>query len=111
MITRAYVHRSPIHMGLSFDGLSAIAKGSVKKDPKSGHLFVFFNRAKTYTKILFWDGEGFVIVAKRLDSEEFDIPQTKEIALGKLTTILGDLDVGWLAPHFTLNTTPLKRAA
>ena len=43
----------------------------MKQDPFSGHLFVFVNRRRNSCKCLFYDGTGFVIVAKRLEEGTF----------------------------------------
>jgi len=54
-------------MRTSYDGLFAKAKGVLKQDPFSGHLFVFINQRRTSTKCLFFDGTGFVLLCKRME--------------------------------------------
>ncbi|MBI4041310.1 MAG: IS66 family insertion sequence element accessory protein TnpB [Deltaproteobacteria bacterium] len=54
-------------MRASYDTLFAQAKGVLNQDPFSGHLFVFINARKTSIKCLFYDGTGFVIIAKRME--------------------------------------------
>jgi transposase len=54
-------------MRLSFDGLYALAKHTMGKDPMSGHLFAFINRRATQIKVLYWDRTGFCIWSKRLE--------------------------------------------
>lgn len=54
-------------MRASYDTLFSKAKGVLKQDPFSGHLFLFINRHRTSIKCLFYDGTGFVIVAKRME--------------------------------------------
>jgi transposase len=58
----------------SFDGLSALAAGIVGEDPTSGHLFLFCNRRRTQLRVLFWDGTGYCIFAKRLARGTFELP-------------------------------------
>ena len=54
-------------MRASYDTLFSKAKGVLSQDPFSGHLFLFISRRRTSIKCLFYDGTGFVIVAKRLE--------------------------------------------
>ena len=54
-------------MRASYDTLFAKAKGVLKQDPFSGHLFVFINSRRSSIKCLFYDGTGLVILAKRME--------------------------------------------
>jgi transposase len=54
-------------MRASYDTLFSKAKGVLNQDPFSGHLFLFINRHRSSVKCLFYDGTGFVILAKRLE--------------------------------------------
>jgi transposase len=54
-------------MRASYDTLFSKAKGVLNQDPFSGHLFLFISRRRTSIKCLFYDGTGFVVVAKRLE--------------------------------------------
>lgn len=54
-------------MRASYDTLFAKAKGVLKQDPFSGHLFLFINSKRTSVKCLYYDGTGLVIVAKRME--------------------------------------------
>ena len=54
-------------MRASYDTLFAKAKGVLAQDPFSGHLFVFINSRRTSIKCLFYDGTGWVILAKRME--------------------------------------------
>lgn len=58
-------------MRASYDTLFSKAKGVLKLDPFSGHLFLFISRRRQSIKCLFYDGTGFVIVAKRLERGVF----------------------------------------
>ena len=65
--TNIYVAKGPTDMRASYDSLFLKAKDILKQDPYSGHLFVFLNSRRTSCKCLYYDGTGFVIVAKRLE--------------------------------------------
>lgn len=54
-------------MRASYDTLFAKAKGVLGQDPFSGHLFLFINSKRTSVKCLFYDGTGWVILAKRME--------------------------------------------
>lgn len=71
---RVYLATRPVDMRRSFDGLSAATREVIGADPLSGHLFVFFNAARTITKMLFWDRSGFCVYAKRLERGTFHLP-------------------------------------
>ena len=63
-----------VHLALGYtdmrkgiDGLATLVQEVLKKDPFSGHLFVFRGRKANLIKILFWDGTGLCLFTKRLD--------------------------------------------
>ena len=58
-------------MRASYDTLFSKAKGVFNQDPFSGHLFIFINGKRTSVKCLFYDGTGFVIISKRMESGLF----------------------------------------
>jgi transposase len=58
-----------------FDGLAAIVKTTLSEDPFSGHLFVFRGRRGDRVKILWWDGDGLCLFAKRLERGKFVWPR------------------------------------
>lgn len=58
-------------MRCSYDSLFNKTKSVLEKDPFSGHLFLFVNRTRTSCKCLYYDGTGFVILSKRLESGRF----------------------------------------
>jgi transposase len=71
-----------------------------KQDPLSGNLFVFTNRRKNRIKLLYFDGTGVWVCAKRLMGQGcFAWPDTTEpgalrIAAEELTLLLTGLDLG-----------------
>jgi len=71
---RIYLYRRPTDMRKSFDGLGGLVRLHFEADPLSGSLFVFVNRRRTYVKILYWDGSGYAIWAKRLERGTFRVP-------------------------------------
>jgi transposase len=72
--TRVFVALNPVDMRRSFNGLYAEVQSVLKEDPLSGHLFVFTNRLKNRIKVIFFDGSGLWICAKRLERGTFGWP-------------------------------------
>jgi transposase len=68
---RVYLYGFPCDMRKSFNGLIALTKNVMGKDPMTGHLFVFVNRRGNYLKSLYWDRSGFCIWAKKLEEGSF----------------------------------------
>ena len=68
-------------MRMGHDGLFSIVRETWKKDPFTGHLFLFFGRAHNRAKILFWDRGGFVVYYKRLERGRFRMPRRSIDAL------------------------------
>ncbi len=62
-----------IDMRNGFNGLSGLVRNYLQKSPTTGDVFVFINKPKTHIKLLYWDGDGFVIFYKRLEQGTFDI--------------------------------------
>lgn len=69
--TKIFVCKEPTDMRASYDTLFSKAAEVLKQDPFSGHLFLFINRTRTSIKCLYYDGTGFVIVAKRMERGVF----------------------------------------
>jgi len=53
------------------DGLSAVCRLELKKDPRNGTYFVFINRSRTMIRVLVYDGTGFWLMTKRLSKGRF----------------------------------------
>ena len=63
-------------MRKSYDGLAAIVEEELELNSLSGALFVFCNRRKDRLKVLFWDGSGLCVYAKRLERGTFSWPRS-----------------------------------
>ena len=98
---RIFVHALPTDMRKSFDGLYAIVQHGFGKDVFQGDYFVFLNRCRDRCKILYWDRDGLVVWAKRLEQGSFQLPGgadaaslTIEVDSTTLAMILGGVDLG-----------------
>ena len=81
---RIFVAVVPVDMRKSFNGLWAAASEQLHEDPKSGAVFCFINKERTRLKLLYWDGTGVWVLAKRLEAGRFSWPEPSE-AKRKLT--------------------------
>ena len=72
--TKVYLACRPVSMCYGFDGLAAQVKLVLAADPFSGHLFLFRSKRADYLKILYYDGTGLCLFAKRLESGKFVWP-------------------------------------
>jgi transposase len=104
---RVYVALAPVDMRKGFNGLYALVRSTLGEDPLAGGLFVFGNRDRTRVKILYWDGSGLWVLAKRLEKGSFNWPRPppeggtrRDIAPAELVMLLQGIDL--------VNTKPRK---
>jgi len=90
-------------MRRGFDGLSMLVQEVLRHDPFSGHLFAFRGRRGYLIKVLYWDGQGFCLFAKRLEKGRFVWPTTKAgvvtLSPAQLSMLVEGID--WRAPQRT----------
>ena len=98
--TRIFLAVEPVDMRKSFDGLYCAAAEKLRENPLEGGLFVFSNKRRNRLKILFWDGTGLWVLAKRLEKGGFSWPRGADAADGKLrlksealSMLLGGIDL------------------
>jgi hypothetical protein len=58
-------------MRKGFDGLAVLVQETLERNPHSGHLFVFRGRRGGLIKVLWHDGQGMCLFAKRLERGRF----------------------------------------
>lgn len=68
---RVYAYAAPADMRKAYEGLSALVRNELGRDPLSGDLYVFCNRLRHRAKVLYWDGTGLCVYAKRLEKGRF----------------------------------------
>jgi transposase len=71
---RVLVATAPCDLRQQFDGIAVLVEQGLRHDPRSGHLFVVFNRRGDQVRILFWDRQGYCWFAKRLERGRFRLP-------------------------------------
>lgn len=62
------------------DGLAAIVQEQFQLNPFTNSLFLFCGRHRDRIKALYWEGNGFVLLYKRLESGSFQWPRNGEEA-------------------------------
>jgi transposase len=86
-----------------FTGLSAIAQTVLQQDPFAGHVFVFRGRRGDLIKLLWLDGDGLCLFAKRLERGRFIWPKaesgTISLTRAQLSMLLEGID--WRRPTRT----------
>lgn len=71
---RVWACAAPVNMGKSFDGLYAVARLQMNRDPVAGDMFLFVARNRKQARVLYFDGTGLVVIAKRLEKGRFNAP-------------------------------------
>ena len=83
-----------------FTGLNGMVQTALQEDPFSGHVFVFRGRRGDLVKVLWWDGDGLCLFAKRLERGRFIWPQatsgTVLLTPAQLSMLLEGID--WRRP-------------
>lgn len=80
-ITKAehiYIAIGHTDMRKSIDGLAAIVEQRFKMNPMESNLFLFCGRRKDRIKALYFEGDGFVLLYKRLEAGKFNWPKTEQ---------------------------------
>lgn len=66
-----FVMHDAVNFRNGIDGLAAVARGVLEKEPMSGAFFVFRNKGRHMLRILFYDGGGFWLCTRRLSKGTF----------------------------------------
>jgi transposase len=97
---RIWIAAGQTDLRRGFNGLSALAQTVLERDPFSGHVFVFRGKRGDLIKLLWWDGDGLCLFAKRLERGRFIWPQAESGAVSlspaQLSMLLEGID--WRHP-------------
>ena len=86
-------------MRKGFEGLFGLVRDRLDCDPLSGHAFLFANAQRNRLKLLFWDGSGLWVCAKRLEKGRFRWPEIRTgetkvtLTYEELALLLGGIDL------------------
>jgi transposase len=101
--TRVWIAAGVTDLRRGFTGLSALVQTKLEQSPFSGHMFVFRGRRGDLIKVLWFDGDGLCLFAKRLERGRFVWPQatsgTVALTRAQLSMLLEGID--WRRPERT----------
>jgi transposase len=95
---KIYLAVEPVDMRKQFNGLWTMAQEKLQEDPRTGAVFVFCNKDRDRVKMLYWDGTGVWVMAKRLEKGRFSWPMGSNpvklaVAPEALTMLLAGIDL------------------
>jgi transposase len=98
--TRIWIAAGVTDMRRGFTGLSAAVQTRLEADPMSGHVFVFRGRRGDLIKILWFDGDGLCLFAKRLERGRFVWPKAEDgvVSLTKAQLSMLCEGIDWRRP-------------
>jgi transposase len=98
--TRVWLAAGVTDMRKGMDGLAALVQTTLSENPFSGQLFVFRGRRGDLVKLLWFDGDGLCLLAKRLERGRFVWPQATNgsvsLSAAQLSMLLEGID--WRRP-------------
>ena len=101
--TRIWIAAGVTDLRRGFAGLSALVQTKLEKSPMSGQVFIFRGRRGDLVKLIWFDGDGLCLFAKRLERGRFVWPQAAEGVLSltraQLSMLLEGID--WRRPQRT----------
>lgn len=108
---RVMVATKPVDFRKGAEGLAALVRETMAADPFSGAVYVFRAKRADRIKLVFWDGTGLCLFAKRLEDGIFRWPNIEngvmKLSAAQLSALLEGLD--WRRVHEARETvTPVQ---
>lgn len=97
--TRIYLAAGATDMRKGFEGLYGLVRDRLLCEPLSGHIFAFANAGRNRLKLIFYDGTGLWVCAKRLEKGRFRWPEAEggeskvRLTHEELALLLGGIDL------------------
>jgi transposase len=93
---RVFVATRPVDFRKGADGLAALVRDMMGADPFDGAIYVFRSKRTDRVKLVFWDGTGVCLFAKRLEDGDFHWPKIEDgvmrLSAAQLSALLEGLD-------------------
>jgi transposase len=106
---RVMVATRPVDFRKGAEGLAALVRETMTADPFSGAVYVFRAKRADRIKLIFWDGTGLCLFAKRLEDGNFRWPRIEDsvmcLSAAQLSALLEGLD--WRRVHEARETAVL----
>jgi transposase len=103
---KVMVATKPVNFRKGAEGLAALVRDTMGADPFSGAVYVFRAKRTDRIKLIFWDGTGVCLYAKRLEDGEFRWPKVQDgvmrLTAAQLSALLEGLD--WRRVHESRQT-------
>jgi transposase len=103
---RVMVATRPVDFRKGAEGLAALVREEMKSDPFSGAVYVFRAKRADRVKLVYWDGTGVCLFAKRLEDGKFRWPNVQDgvmrLSAAQLSALLEGLD--WRRVHVVRET-------
>ncbi len=98
---KVLVATKPVDFRKGAEGLAALVKEQMRADPFSGAVYVFRAKRADRIKLIFWDGTGLCLYAKRLEEGQFRWPKVQDGVMRLTSAQLGALLEGldWRRVH------------
>ncbi len=105
-VVRVMVATKPVDFRKGAEGLAALVREQMHTDPFSGVVYVFRAKRADRIKLIFWDGTGLCLYAKRLEDGEFRWPKVHDGVMRLTSAQLGALLEGldWRRVHRVRHT-------
>jgi len=101
--TRIYVAIGATDMRKGFNGLDGLIREKLESDPTSGHIFMFTNKRKDRLKLVFFDGVGLWVCARRMERGTLHWPQASDskvmLTPEQFTLLIGGIDLTQTKPR------------
>ena len=98
---RVLVATKPVDFRKGAEGLAALVRETMNADPFSGAVYVFRAKRADRVKLIYWDGTGVCLFAKRLEDGKFRWPSVQDavmrLSAAELSALLEGLD--WKRVH------------
>jgi transposase len=98
---RVMVATKPVDFRKGAEGLAALVRETMGADPFSGAVYVFRAKRADRIKLVYWDGTGVCLFAKRLEDGKFQWPGISDgmvrLTAAQLQGLLEGLD--WRRVH------------
>jgi transposase len=98
---RIMVATRPVDFRKGADSLAALVQASFGADPFSGVVYVFRAKKADRVKLIWWDGTGLCLMAKRLEQGGFSWPRIQDGVMRLTAAQFGALIEGldWRRVH------------
>ena len=98
---RVLVATKPVDFRKGAEGLAALVREQMQADPFSGAVYVFRAKRADRVKLIYWDGTGVCLFAKRLEDGKYRWPRVQDgvmrLSPAELSALLEGLD--WKRVH------------